>query len=188
MTPSTMTRYVAFLRAINVGGHVVKMDRLRQLLEALGLSNVRTFIASGNVIFDSAARNAEALESRIAGHLEKALGYEVATFVRTVVEVRRIAAAAPFPPTETGAPGSRLYIGLFESSLGPAIRKTLVTFRTEVDDFHADRKELYWLCRVPMLESKVSYARLEKAFGQRATFRNANTIRRIAAILEEDSK
>ena len=46
-------RLVAFLRAINVGGHNVKMDRLRELFEALGLSNVETFIASGNVIFDS---------------------------------------------------------------------------------------------------------------------------------------
>ena len=58
------TRYVAFLRAINVGGHVVKMDRLRNLFEALGFSGVRTFIASGNVLFDSAARNTGALESR----------------------------------------------------------------------------------------------------------------------------
>jgi hypothetical protein len=61
-----------------------------------------------------------------------------------------------------------------------ARRKSVLTFRTGVDDFHADPKELYWLCRVPLLESKVSYARLEKAFGQRATFRNTNTIRRIA--------
>ncbi|MBA3354552.1 MAG: DUF1697 domain-containing protein [Pyrinomonadaceae bacterium] len=48
-----MPKYVAFLRAINVGGHIVKMDHLRQLFEALGFSNVDTFITSGNVIFDS---------------------------------------------------------------------------------------------------------------------------------------
>ena len=51
-----MTRYIAFLRAINVGGHTVKMAELKRLFEALGFTNVETFIASGNVIFDSSAK------------------------------------------------------------------------------------------------------------------------------------
>ena len=52
-----MTRLIAFLRAINVGGHTVKMDHLRQLFESLGFSGVETFIASGNVVFETNARN-----------------------------------------------------------------------------------------------------------------------------------
>jgi uncharacterized protein (DUF1697 family) len=52
-----MSQYIAFLRAINVGGHTVKMDPLRQLFEALGFSQVETFIASGNVIFNSTSKN-----------------------------------------------------------------------------------------------------------------------------------
>ena len=75
-----MPKYVAFLRAINVGGHTVKMDHLRSLLESLGLENVETFIASGNVIFDSKTKNAELLERKIAKHLKEMLGYEVASF------------------------------------------------------------------------------------------------------------
>lgn len=184
MTPAPGIRYVAFLRAINVGGRVVKMDRLRTLFEQLGYTEVRTFIASGNVIFSSASRNVAGLESGIAGHLEKALGYEVATFVRSAAEVRRMAAFAPFPPADSEAPGTRVYVGLFEAPLSPAGRKSLQAFRSGGDDFHAGAKELYWMCRVPLLESKVSYARLEKAFGQRATFRNTSTIRRIAESLE----
>ena len=69
-TPSAgAARLVAFLRAINVGGHNVKMDRLRELFEALGLTNVETFIASGNVIFDSPATNTQVLEKEIEDHL-----------------------------------------------------------------------------------------------------------------------
>src|SRR6185369_8391120 len=64
----TMPKYVAFLRAINVGGHVVKMDQLRALFEALGFANVETFIASGNVIFDSKSKNVAALERKIDRH------------------------------------------------------------------------------------------------------------------------
>ena len=56
-------RYVAFLRAINVGGRVVKMDDLRRHFVSMGLSDVQTFIASGNVIFESPARSTARLEA-----------------------------------------------------------------------------------------------------------------------------
>ena len=92
-----MPRYVAFLRAINIGGRVVKMDRLRKLFEELPLTNVETFIASGNVIFESSAGNTASLEARIEGRLSEALGYEVAAFLRTAGEVGAIARYRPFP-------------------------------------------------------------------------------------------
>src|SRR5688500_4990017 len=82
-------RYAAFLRAINVGGHIVKMDALRLLCEQCGVSKVETVIASGNVLFESRAA-APALEKKIEAHLQKSLGYEVATFVRTVEELEAI--------------------------------------------------------------------------------------------------
>src|SRR5262245_28636766 len=92
-----MPRYIAFLRAINVGGHTVKMDHLRSLFEAMGFRNVSTFIASGNVIFESKSKNPRAIEKQIEGHLRELLGYEVVTFVRTESEVRAIAEYEAFP-------------------------------------------------------------------------------------------
>ena len=89
-----MPRYVAFLRAINVGGHVVKMDDLRRRFAQLGFTEVETFIASGNVIFSSPSRDAAALEKKIERQLEKSFGYEVKTFVRTLAS----------PPPPRGAP------------------------------------------------------------------------------------
>src|SRR5580658_2019879 len=91
-----MARYVAFLKAINVGGHVVKMEQLRQLFSALKFSNVETFIASGNVIFETKSTPDEKLEQKIEKHLEKALGYEVATFVRSIEEIQAISVYEPF--------------------------------------------------------------------------------------------
>ena len=70
-----MARYIAFLRAINVGGHTVKMDRLRALFQELPLANVETFIASGNVLFDSDESDTRVLERMIEGHLRAALGW-----------------------------------------------------------------------------------------------------------------
>ena len=70
-----MPRLFAFLRAINVGGHTVTMAELRGQFEALGFSDVETFIASGNVIFTSRAKGGQALERRIEARLHQTLGY-----------------------------------------------------------------------------------------------------------------
>ena len=78
-----MFRFIAFLRAINVGGgRTVKMQSLRQVFESLGFSRVTTFIASGNVVFETTTKKTRALERKIERALKTALGYEVRTFVR----------------------------------------------------------------------------------------------------------
>lgn len=90
-------RYIALLRGVNVGGHVVKMDRLRALFAELGLANVRTYIQSGNVFFDTEeATDRVALTTRIEGHLRAALGYDVPVFLRTVPEVEAVVASDAF--------------------------------------------------------------------------------------------
>jgi uncharacterized protein (DUF1697 family) len=99
-------RFIAFLRAINVGGHVVTMEKLRALFEALGFKNVETFIASGNVIFESRSTDTVALERRIEARLLKALGYEVVTFVRTDAEVAAIARYRPFTESQVQSAGA----------------------------------------------------------------------------------
>ena len=91
-----MIRYIAFLRAINVGGHTVKMENLRHLFESLDFSNVQTFIASGNVVFDAKEKSARSLEKKIEKRLREALGYDVATFIRTDAELAEIADYKPF--------------------------------------------------------------------------------------------
>lgn len=175
-----MMRYIALLRAINVGGHVVKMDPLRQLFEQLGLARVKTFIASGNVAFESPSRSAQALEKKIAVHLRQALGYEVATFIRTLAELAEIAQYKPFPEADLNAAGVTTYVGFLAEPLDAHAQATVMSFRTAVDEFHIHQREIYWLCRIRSSESKFSLARLEKALGLQATFRNSTTISKIA--------
>ena len=84
----SMTKYVAFLRAINVGGNaIIKMADLKQMFESAGLENVQTYIQSGNVIFESEEENIDALEKRIESQLEGAAGYKIHLFVRTMREL-----------------------------------------------------------------------------------------------------
>lgn len=178
---TTMHRSIAFLRAINVGGHTVKMEHLCTLFEALGFSNVETFIASGNVIFETPKENAAALERQIEQHLQQALGYNVATFIRSAPELAAIAHHQPFPPAELNAEGNALYIAFLPAPLSAATQQKLLAFRTPVDDFHVHGREIYWLCRKKISDSAFSGALLEKTIGMPATMRNATTVRKLAA-------
>ena len=176
-----MPKYVAFLRAINVGGHTVKMDYLRSLFEALGFSNVETFIASGNVIFDSTSKSGRALEKRIESSLLKTLGYEVATFIRSTSELAAIAQYKPFSESELNAPAHTLYIGFMADKPSDTVNKNLLALTTKVDDFHLNGREVYWLCRTKFSESQVSGALLAKTLGMPATLRNVTTVKKIVA-------
>jgi uncharacterized protein (DUF1697 family) len=181
LASTSATRRIAFLRAINVGGHTVKMDRLRRLFEALDFANVETFIASGNVIFDSPALDARALERQIEGHLRQSLGYEVATFIRSPSELAAVATFRPFADSALDAAGASLYIAFLTAPPTDAARQALLKLRTEFDDFHVHGRELYWLCRTRISDSAISGALLEKTLGMPATMRNATTVRKLAA-------
>jgi uncharacterized protein (DUF1697 family) len=176
-----MPRYVALLRAINVGGHTVKMDRLRQLFEELGFRNVETFIASGNVIFDSPSRTPQALERRIERHLHEALGYEVATFIRSPADLAAIAGHEAFPPSEVEK--CTLYIGFAGSAPTEAACDKLIGSRTSIDEFHVNDREVYWLRRKSFSESEFSGAKMEKTLGMPVTIRNMTTVRKLATRL-----
>lgn len=174
-----MRRHIAFLRAINVGGHTVKMDVLRALFEELGFSNVATLIASGNVIFEDAADGA-VLERRIERHLNAALGYEVATFIRSPFELAAITAYQPFAAADINA-AHTLSVGFLRDTLSSEAHDILLACRTDVDDLHSHGREIYWLRRVGSSAAQLSGARLEKAIGMPATLRNITTVRKLAA-------
>jgi uncharacterized protein (DUF1697 family) len=181
MRREIMPRYIAFLRAINVGGRTVKMDRLRGLFEAMEFTDVSTFIASGNVVFDALGKNAVELERQIEDHLRQSLGYDVATFLRTPAEIASIAAFRPFAPEEHEAVGHSLYVILIRAPLGDGAREKLLSFRTAADDLYVHGREVYWLCRVKFAESTLAGAPLERTIGMPSTTRNVTTLRKMAA-------
>lgn len=175
-----MPKYIAFLRAINVGGHIVKMDYLRSLFEALEFANVETFIASGNVIFESKSKNTGALEKKIEAHLRDALGYEVATFIRTDREVKAIADYRPFPAAMFEQ-AVAFNIAFLKAPIGEDGKQALRGLKTAADEFHGNGREVYWLCRVKQSDSKFSNAVFERIIKSKATFRGARTVMKIAA-------
>ncbi len=92
-----MTRYIAFLRGINVGGHkVIKMTELARLFESFGLDKVRTYIASGNVLFETPETDPGIVTQTIEDGLREALGYEIKVILRTISDLTDLVSSDPF--------------------------------------------------------------------------------------------
>lgn len=176
-----MPRLVAFLRGINVGGHRVSMDRLRSLFTELGFGNVETFIASGNVIFDSKEKPTAKLEAKIEQHLEDALGWPADTFLRGIPEVALALKQVPFPPSEN----ETVQIVFLRKPLGPAGQKAIASFETDVDEFRVVGREMYWRIRGKVMDSQVKWPALTKAIGMSSTARNQTSVRKLLDTLTE---
>ncbi len=182
-------RYVALLRGINLGKRRVKMDELRAHFETLNFTNVSTFIASGNVLFESRDRDDLKLAVKIERHLLASLGYEVDTFVRSTAEIAAIALAQPFPPAVLAAPENTAFCYFLAAPLSPAQADGLRGCRTESDSFHVAGREFYWLCRkIKSHESKVwSLPEIRALKLPASTARNLTTVRKLAEIFAATS-
>jgi uncharacterized protein (DUF1697 family) len=173
-------RLFAFLRAINVGGHNVTMAELRHVFESLGLKEVETFIASGNVIFVSDSPDLEALGQLIEDRLQEKLGYNVTTHIRTASEVESIATCKPFTAAQLKT-ALALNVAFLPKPLGSAATQLVLAFSNANDAFKVRGREVYWLCRTKQSDSKFNNVRFEKMLNVRATWRGMNTIQRLIA-------
>ena len=161
------------------------MAHLKAKFEDLGFADVGTFIASGNVLFSSRERDASRLESRIAAHLEKSLGYGVDTFVGTAEEVSVIARSKAFP--DEAPPGITVHVLIFPAELAPAMARALAAVRTSDDEFHVVGREFLWLCRIRTPDSKVwQHPAIKAVKLPTMTMRNMTSIRKLAALLSID--
>jgi uncharacterized protein (DUF1697 family) len=173
-------RYAALLRAINVGGHTVRMQELCAMFEAMKLSNVRSVIASGNVLFETRASDTSALESRIETALRKALGYDVETFLRTPEELDSLAAHDPFAGNDPVLEGHRVHVLFTRSTITAAEQKRVLALATAYDDFAVYGREIYWRTRGNSSDSTITPAMWRRAFDRPTTARNVTTVRKLA--------
>jgi uncharacterized protein (DUF1697 family) len=181
-----MHRYIAFLRGINLGKRRLAMSKLKALFEELGFANVATFIASGNVIFESKAAEAGKLERKIEQHLKRSLGYEVDTFVRSDTELAAIVALDPFP--RLSKDGANVHVAFLKDALPSALAKKFVACGNDDDAFAVKGREYYWLRRGRMTDSKIWESADLKALKVPAgTMRNMTTIRKLAARIGIDA-
>jgi len=173
-----MNRYIAFLRAINVGGHNVKMDELRKIFESMKFKNVETFIASGNVIFETDSNDIQDIQLKIERQLFNVLGYEVATFLRSANQIAQIAQYKPFTDAQMEK-AVAFNIGFLKDKLDKTKQESVFSFKTDIDDFHINNTEIYWICKTKQSESNFDAKKLQKAINAPLTFRTIKTINRL---------
>lgn len=164
-----MQPYVAFLRAVNVGGTgKLPMTELRAMCERLGFTHVRTYVASGNVTFRSALSEAK-IKAALECALEACAGKPVGVMVRTGKELAGILDANPF----SGAPPDRT-VAIFLDNAPPA--DTLATVRgTSTEEIALGKREIY--VHYP---DGIGRSKLKIAAARTGTARNMNTIAKLA--------
>jgi len=155
------------------------MRMLRETFESSGFSNVRTFLGSGNVIFETTARDARTLEERIQRRVSKALGRDVPVFIRSLPALKRASDREPFGDSRT-RDGS-LNVILLAEPLDRRSRAKLIALETETDQFRVQGREIYWWRRRKPGTSLFATVPFARALHGPFTIRSWNTIRRLVA-------
>ncbi len=139
-----MPRYVAFLRAVNLGSvNKASKERLRELFESVGLDDVQTFRTSGNVVFSAESEPAGALGARIEHALEAGLGFTVPVFLRGEKDVRAIAASEPFDSAAFETSNGKLQVSLLTRKPPPRVREQVLAYASESDRLAFGKQELF---------------------------------------------
>ncbi|MCW3463053.1 DUF1697 domain-containing protein [Chitinophaga nivalis] len=177
-----MPRYIAFLRAINVGGNrIIKMEHLRTAMTDAGFKGIATYIQSGNVLFDSTSTNVASLTKKLEKLLHTTYGFEVPVMLRTVAEMTTVIAQTPFPgivPDKT----LQIYV-MFLSQTPPENAAALVaSFQSPATTIHLMDREIYFLVRKELVQGPLDVSQLDKKLGIPGTVRNWATVNKVIAL------
>jgi uncharacterized protein (DUF1697 family) len=175
-----MEIYLCILRGINVSGQKkINMQELKVLFGALGYSNIRTYIQSGNVVFSHAQTKPEELASQIKQKIAEQYGFEVPVLIRTKAEWQQVVDNNPFLQ-EKDMSTDKLHVTFLANEPQQVSREKLKEFRYEPDRFILEGKEVYIFCPGSYGETKLSNAFFESKLKVTATTRNWKTVNELA--------
>ena len=178
--------YIALLRGINVSGHKpVKMADLQSHFASCGATNVRTYIQSGNVVFEHPATTTDNLRQTLEQHLAAKLGFTVPTLVKTAKELAAIAAANPY---DINLPdfGKKMYVCILEKSPSPAAIESIQPYINPTERLVVKGAAAYAYYADGLGRAKLSSAVIERKLGL-ATLRNWNTITALLQLANHES-
>jgi uncharacterized protein (DUF1697 family) len=177
-----MNTYISMLRGINVSGQKqVRMADLKSIYEALRLGNVRTYVQSGNVVFESDEQDAEKLANSIEAQIEKTFGFSVPVLIRTANDFRRIIEGHPFKNEEP----LRVLVTFLYGPPDQAKLDDLSRYEYKVDKFAIGEQEIFLFCPGGYGKSKLSNTFFEKKLGVSATTRNWKTVKALYEMASE---
>lgn len=174
------------LRGINLGNHnKISMPDLVGLFGSFGFSTIRTYLQSGNILFESEQTDREALSALIESGIMNAFGYCVKVFLRTPGDFKRIIANNPFLQKPNADPATlhvtflqRLPTSSEREDLGPALR--------DGDEFAIGEQEIFLYCPNGYGRTRLSNSFFERKLDQPATTRNWNTVTALYKLAKEN--
>lgn len=172
-----MATYIAFLRAVNVGGRSVAMAALRGHLGAGGFTDVETYIQSGNVRVGSRARSAAKVEQQLEKVISDAIGLEVPAIVRTPGELVSLVKSAPESPL---GPAAHHYVAFLRGKPSAEAAEELNGWHVDGERLTLGGRDLHLWFTKPSHEAKASNARIEKIAGTVATSRGWKVVSALA--------
>ncbi len=171
-----MHTYVSLLRGINVGGHKqIRMEELRGVYAAAGLTQVKSYLQSGNVVFDSPETDAASLTTTLEAAVAAAFGHAVTVILRRPEDMRRVYTGNPFLTTRS-EDTAKLHVVFLAAPPAASAVAILVVPDREVDEIHVAGQEVYLFCPNGTGRSKLTNAFFEKKLRTAATARNWNTV------------
>ncbi|MEH7110523.1 DUF1697 domain-containing protein [Bacillus sp. JJ1764] len=175
-----MTIYIGLLRGINVGGHhIIKMADLRNLLEAMGLRKVKTYIQSGNILFES-DEESRSLTRRLEDEISKTFGFPVPVVLRTATELNEIIQNCPYTLSSLDE-GESVHVAFLAEEPSPEGVNQLSSFQNEKERFQIIGKQVYLFFQISFRDSKLA-AKLSK-LGVHATVRNWKTVMKLDSLV-----
>jgi Uncharacterized protein conserved in bacteria len=183
-----MTTYIALLRGINVGGkNIIKMTELKKVFESMGLFDVKTYIQSGNVLFNS-SETEDILKEKIESEIEKVFRISLTVVLRTASELEGIINNCPFSEEqikdiESQSDTECLYVALLTNSPLQENIEKLNSYKSENDEYSVIGKNVYLLFKNSIRNSKLAN-NLHK-LDVPTTVRNWKTINKLVALSKE---
>lgn len=173
-----MTIFVALLRGINVGGNKkVPMAQLRDAMEKAGFKNVKTLLASGNVVFESTKAQTKTVQPL----LEKTFGFSISTIIIDHETIKKVVASNPFQNIKV-TPKTRLYVTFLKDKDESTLK---IPYTSDDQSFTIIKKQDGMIFSVLDLEKSGTVDAmkiLEQEFGKNITTRNYNTVEKIAKL------
>ncbi|MFK7923946.1 MAG: DUF1697 domain-containing protein [Bacteroidia bacterium] len=179
-----MKQYVALLRGINVGGHrKIKMAELRSMCEEIGLSEVQTYIQSGNIIFCSPLENAETIATKIKDAILATFGHDVITFVIDKEAYERVIVDNPFEEREDPDP-KKLHVCFLYEAVDASLETELQAVESKRDQVALRPKALYLYCPDGFGRTKYTDSVIKRILKTSGTTRNWRSVLKLQEMLQ----
>lgn len=172
-------KYAAFLRGINIGNKQVKMEQLREVLTKMGFENIKTVLASGNIVFETSETDILQLTKNVEEKLATEFGFQISIILMSSVKLKNLVDTHPFASVKQDA-NTKLYVTFLKQSTKPSLKTPFHSPTKDFEIFDINQNAIFSVVHLSQTTGTLDLMDfLEKKFGEDLTTRNWNTIEKM---------